>query len=102
MAGLLSASLAIGCRDTKLAECDAYVATIERLATCPELPAEARGTLATSALTIKRALTAARSADDGTAGVGQPIGQMRSTCRVGTERLRAAFGLRVPACVAAD
>jgi hypothetical protein len=100
--GLATAALAIGCRDTKLTECDAYVATIERLASCPDLPAEARGTLATSALTIKRALTTARSADDGTAGVGQTIGQMRATCRVGTERLRAEFGLRVPACVTAE
>ncbi len=102
LVGLMTAALGSGCRDTQLAECDVYVATIERLASCADLPAEARGTLATSALTIKRALAAARSADDGSSGVGQTIGQMRSTCRVGTERLRAELGLRVPACIAAD
>lgn len=106
LVGLMTAALGSGCRDTQLAECDVYVATIERLASCADLPADARGTLATSALTIKRALAAARSADDGSSGVGraieQTIGQMRSTCRVGTERLRAELGLRVPACIAAD
>lgn len=100
--GLVVSAVGSGCRDTQLAECDVYVATIERLASCADLPADARGTLATSALTIKRALAAARSVDDGTSDVGQSIGQMRSTCRVGTERLRAELGLRVPACIAAD
>ena len=94
--GLLVAG---GCSKKRVAECDEFVATIEKIAKCDKLPADQRKQVGDSAKTIKDAL---QMIDDA-GGVGDAppdlVQQMRDTCKTQNKTIVEQFQKLTPECM---
>ena len=88
-----------GCSKKRVAECDAFVETVEKISKCDKIPAEQRTQLAESAKSIKEAL---KMIDDA-GGVGDApadvVKQMRETCGTQNRTVIEQFQKVAPECV---
>jgi hypothetical protein len=88
-----------GCSKKRVEECDAFVATVEKIAKCDKLPEDQRKTVAESAKTIKDAL---KMIDDA-GGVGDApqdlVKQLRDTCKTQDVQVTDTFKKLQPDCV---
>ena len=92
-------ALAAGCSKERVAECDAFVETIEKISKCDKLPAEQRNQVAESGKQIKDAL---KMIDDA-GGVGDApedlVRQLRDTCKTQNTTVIEQFQKVAPECV---
>jgi hypothetical protein len=91
--------LVTGCSKQRVAECDAFVATIEKISKCEKLPAETRKQVAESGKTIKDALKAI----DDVGGVGEApkdlVDQLRDTCKTQNKTVIDDYTKLMPECM---
>jgi hypothetical protein len=91
--------LGTGCTKKRVAECDEFVATIDKIAKCEKLPAESRKAVAESGQTIKDAL---KMIDDA-GGVGDApkdlVDQMRDTCKTQNKTIVDEYTKLMPECM---
>jgi hypothetical protein len=97
--GVLVLGAAAGCSKKRVAECDAFVATIEKISKCDKLPAEQRTAVAESGKQIKDAL---KMIDDA-GGVGDApedlVKTLRDTCKTQNTTVIEQFQKVAPECV---
>ena len=97
--GVLVLGAMAGCSKKRVAECDAFVETIEKLSKCDKIPANERTPVAESAKQIKDAL---KMIDDA-GGVGDApedlVRQMRETCKTQNTTVIEQFQKVAPECV---
>lgn len=97
--GVLVLGSMAGCSKKRVAECDAFVETIEKLSKCDKIPADQRTQVAESAKQIKDAL---KMIDDA-GGVGDApedlVRQMRDTCKTQNTTVIEQFQKVAPECV---
>lgn len=89
--------LGAGCSKKHVAECDAFVETIDKISKCDKIPAAEREQLASSAKQIKDAL---KMLDE--AGGDAPddlVKQMRETCGSQNRTVIEQFQKVAPECV---
>ena len=88
-----------GCSKKRVAECDAFVETIEKISKCDKLPEDQRKSVADSGKAIKDAL---KMIDDA-GGVGDApedlVRQMRETCKTQNTTVIEQFQKVAPECV---
>jgi hypothetical protein len=91
--------LVTGCTKKRVAECDEFVATIDKIAKCDKLPAESRKAIQESGQTIKDAL---KLIDDA-GGVGDApqdlVQQMRDTCKTQNQTVVDQYMKLMPECM---
>jgi hypothetical protein len=91
--------LVTGCTKKRVAECDEFVATIDKIAKCEKLPAESRKQVAESGQTIKDAL---KMIDDA-GGVGDApkdlVDQLRDTCKTQNKTVVDQYMKLMPECM---
>ena len=87
------------CTKKRVAECDEFVATIDKIAKCPKLPEESRTSVQESAKTIKDAL---KLIDDA-GGVGDApddlVKQLRDTCKTQNKTVVEQYTKLMPECM---
>jgi hypothetical protein len=90
---------AAGCSKKRVAECDAFVETIEKISKCDKLPADQRTAVSESGKQIKDAL---KMIDDA-GGVGDApedlVKQLRDTCKTQNTTVIEQFQKVAPDCV---
>ena len=91
--------LVTGCSKQRVAECDEFVTTIDKIAKCEKLPAESRKQVAESGKTIKDAL---KLIDDA-GGVGDApkdlVDQLRDTCKTQNKTVVDEYMKLMPECM---
>ncbi|CAN5858773.1 hypothetical protein BH11MYX3_BH11MYX3_27540 [soil metagenome] len=91
--------LVTGCTKKRVAECDEFVATIDKIAKCDKLPTESRKAIQESGQTIKDAL---KLIDD-SGGVGDApqdlVQQMRDTCKTQNTTVVDQYMKLMPECM---
>jgi len=91
--------LVTGCTKKRVAECDEFVATIDKISKCEKLPAESRKSVADSGQTIKDAL---KMIDDA-GGVGDApkdlVDQLRDTCKTQNKAVVDQYTKLMPECM---
>ena len=91
--------LGVGCSKKRVAECDAFVETIEKISKCDKLPEDQRKSVAESGKAIKDAL---KMIDDA-GGVGDApdhlVKQLRDTCKTQNTTVIEQFQKVAPECV---
>ena len=91
--------LVTGCTKKRVAECDEFVATIDKIAKCEKLPTESRKQVAESGQTIKDAL---KMIDDA-GGVGDApkdlVDQLRDTCKTQNKTVVDEYMKLMPECM---
>ena len=91
--------LVTGCTKKRVAECDEFVATIDKITKCEKLPAESRKQVAESGQTIKDAL---KMIDDA-GGVGDApkdlVDQLRDTCKTQNKTVVDEYMKLMPECM---
>lgn len=91
--------LVTGCTKKRVAECDEFVATIDKISKCEKLPAESRKQVAESGQTIKDAL---KMIDDA-GGVGDApkdlVDQLRDTCKTQNKTVVDEYMKLMPECM---
>jgi hypothetical protein len=88
-----------GCSKKRVAECDDFVETVEKIAKCDKLPEDQRKQVADSGKTIKDAL---QMIDDA-GGVGDApqdlVKQLRDTCKTQNTSVTDTFKKLQPDCM---
>lgn len=91
--------LVTGCTKKRVAECDAFVATIDKIAKCDKLPADSRKSIEASGKSIKDAL---KLIDDA-GGIGDApqdlVQQMRDTCKTQNATIVEQYTKLAPDCM---
>jgi hypothetical protein len=91
--------LVTGCTKKRVAECDEFVATIDKISKCEKLPADSRKQVAESGKTIKDAL---KMIDDA-GGVGDApkdlVDQLRDTCKTQNKTVVDEYTKLMPECM---
>jgi hypothetical protein len=94
VAGVMS----VGCTKKRVAECDDFVATIDKIASCSKLDEKARGEIAKSSKQIKDAL---KMIDDA-GGVGNApadhVQPLRDTCKTQQKTVVDEYMKLAPDC----
>ncbi len=97
VAALLVSSAA--CSKKRIAECDDFVATSEKLSKCDKLPAEQRETVAAGAKQIKDMLKMADDAGGFDDAPKEVVDELRSTCKSMNNRVVAEMQKTFPDCL---
>ncbi len=96
---VVAGGLVTGCTKKRVAECDEFVVTIDKIAKCDKLPAESRKSIEESAKSIKDAL---KLIDD-VGGVGDApqdrVQQMRDTCKTQNATVVEQYTKLAPDCM---
>lgn len=91
--------LGTGCSTKRVAECDEFVATIDKIAKCDKLPAESRKEIVSSGQMIKDAL---KTIDDA-GGIGNApddlVKQIRDTCKTQNTTIVDEYKKLMPECL---
>lgn len=102
IAGLLSVALLAGlggCSKKRVAECDAFVATVDKLAKCSKIPEAQRTQLQASAKQIKDALKTVDDAGGFDSAPADLVKQMADTCKTQEKTIVDAMAKLDPDCV---
>ena len=87
------------CKKERVAECDAFLATAEKLASCEKLPADQRKQMEAPAAQMRQALKAI----DDAGGIGSApkdmVETLRSTCKSQDDSVKKMFESIAPECV---
>lgn len=92
-------ALGTGCSKERVKECDEFVATMDKLASCEKLPADARKQIGESSKMIKDAL---KQIDDAGGTGNAPkdlVDQMRDTCKTQTKTVVDEYTKLMPDCL---
>lgn len=99
LCAVIVSGLVTGCKKERVAECDEFVATIDKVAKCEKLPAETRKQISESGKTIKDAL---KQIDDA-GGIGNApkdlVDQMRDTCKTQNKTVVDEYTKLMPECM---
>lgn len=99
LCAVVVSGLVTGCKKERVAECDEFVATIEKVSKCEKLPAETRKQVAESGKAIADAL---KMIDDA-GGVGDApkdlVQQMRDTCKTQNKAVVDEYMKLMPECM---
>lgn len=99
LAGVVLVGLGTGCSKKRIAECDDFAATVDKIAKCDKLPAESRKEIENASKTMKDAL---QMIDDA-GGVGDApqdlVKQLRDTCKTQQKTIVDEFSKLAPDCV---
>jgi hypothetical protein len=77
----LVAALATGCSKKRVAECDDFVKTAEKLASCDKIPADKRAPVAAAAKQIKDMLQMVDDAGGFDQAPSETVDEMRQACK---------------------
>jgi hypothetical protein len=91
--------LASGCSAKRVAECDDFLGTIEKLSTCDQLPAPARTQIQGSAKTMRDALKMLEDAGGVGSAPADLVTSMRDTCRTQNRSIREQYAKLSPDCL---
>jgi len=95
----VAAVLASGCSKKRVAECDEFVKTAEKLSKCDKLPESARSSVGTAAKQIKDMLQMVDDAGGFDAAPKETVDEMRSTCKSQNTRIVEEMQKTFPDCL---
>lgn len=87
------------CSKKRVAECDDFVKTAEKLGACDKLPAAQRSTMSASAKQIKDMLKTIDDAGGFDQAPKELVDEMRQTCKSQNERLVEEINKAFPDCL---
>jgi hypothetical protein len=95
----MTALLVSGCSKKRVAECDDFVKTAEKLGTCEKLPESARTSVAASAKQIKDMLQMVDDAGGFDSAPAETVDQMRQACKSQNTRIVEEMTKTFPECL---
>ena len=95
----VAAVLASGCSKKRVAECDEFVKTAEKLGKCDKLPEGSRSTIGAAAKQIKDMLQMVDDAGGFDSAPAETVDQMRSTCKSQNTRIVEEMQKTFPDCL---
>lgn len=101
LCALALTSLAVlgGCSKKRIAECDEFVATVEKIARCEQLPASSRPQVEASAKAIKDALEMVDQAGGLGSAPADLVKTLRDTCRTQDRAIIEQYSKLMPDCL---
>jgi hypothetical protein len=93
------AALATGCSKKRVAECDDFVKTAEKLAKCDKLPEGSRSSVASAAKQIKDMLQMVDDAGGFDQAPKETVEEMRQTCKSQNTRIVEEMQKTFPDCL---
>ncbi len=95
----MAALLGSGCSKKRVAECDDFVKTAEKLGTCAKLPEAPRTTVAAAAKQIKDMLQIVDDAGGFDSAPPETVDQMRQACKSENTRIVSEMQKTFPECL---
>ena len=95
----LAAAVGAGCSKKRVAECDEFVTTAEKLAKCDKLPESARSSVATAAKQIKDMLQMVDDAGGFDSAPKETVDEMRQACKAQNTRVVEEMQKTFPDCL---
>jgi len=95
----VAAALAAGCSKKRVAECDEFVKTAEKLAKCDKLPEGARSSVASAAKQIKDMLQMVDDAGGFDSAPKETVDEMRQACKAQNTRVASEMQKTFPDCL---
>jgi hypothetical protein len=95
----VAAVLAAGCSKKRVVECDEFVKTAEKLASCDKLPEGSRSSVAAAAKQIKDMLQMVDDAGGFDSAPAETVDQMRQACKSQNTRIVEEMQKTFPDCL---
>ena len=91
--------LAPGCGNKRLAECDAFQKTVDKLAACKSLPEEARTSVQSTSKQLKQLFDGLDSAGGVDSAPDDVKKQLRDTCKSQNDAIVEVYSKVAPDCL---